>query len=719
MTSAQATVDTLTSDNEAAVLSNAAAKVDTAKSNVTDAQNTVTAAEKIVPTFTADEIATINARNATYAKLEAATKAIDNIYAVEPQTSADGTFVPGKLTDTALQNAVDWLNYYRGLFGLSSVTADSALTTQAQITAAVETALETISHYLKTDGSVQPANVSDADWNAAIEGAGSSNLSSVGGVSSELKELMYGWLLDNYNLMGGAASVGHRQTMLNPTSTAIGFGTAIGDSALTMNNDGSGKWPWDANPTTETINFPAVNLFPASIVESGIKWSVDFGAVSSYSSAKISNVTVKNLTTGKTITIAQDELIDTSVYSRNGNSSVAFNVDDSIGIQAGDKYQVSVATDQGTYSYTFKLYDDSKQYTADDTLAKATAALATAQAALTDAQTAYNNVKTQYADKATVLETAQATLTQAKSKLAKDEKSLANAQSANKAAQAKLTQAQAAVQSANDALTAAKTAQVQTQANYDAAITALAGQDSVTAKKAAQTAVADAQAALASAQSQLDQATQVATTANGALKQAQTKADQSTATATAAADALTKSEVAAKDAADALAAFPTLEQAQANLAQAQAAVTDAQAKYSTALEALSIANDANNDAQAVLNEAKAALTTAEQNLAAAEAIVTQVGAQAQAKLDAQTQKNAALAQRAAFNRQLDAVVQAKSNPTTLGTTATSVKATTSNTPAAAQKTLPQTGNREAVYLEVLGLVLGMFGLVGISRRRED
>jgi LPXTG-motif cell wall-anchored protein len=88
-------------------------------------------------------------------------------------------------------------------------------------------------------------------------------------------------------------------------------------------------------------------------------------------------------------------------------------------------------------------------------------------------------------------------------------------------------------------------------------------------------------------------------------------------------------------------------------------------------------------------------------------------------LDAQTRKNATLAQRTAFNRQLDAVVQAKSNPTTLGTAATSVKATTSNAPAAAQKSLPQTGDREAVYLEVLRLVLGMFGLVGISRRRED
>ena len=266
------------------------------------------------------------------------------------------------MTDEALQNAIDWLNYYRSLFGLSSVKSDATLTDQNQVTAAVETAADTMEHYLKNNVT-KPANVSDADWQKAIKGAASSNLFSIGGNANWLKETMRGWLRDDNNVMGGAAAVGHRQTALNPSSTAVGFGTAAGSSALTMNNDSSMQM--DKQSKT-IISYPAADLFPASMANgSGVLWSVDFGYGLGY---KISNnhselaVTVQNTTTSQTLNVANADIYDTSLYSRNGYSSVAFDVDaKQIDIKANNAYKVTVKTSKGGYSYNFKLYDDSKQ----------------------------------------------------------------------------------------------------------------------------------------------------------------------------------------------------------------------------------------------------------------------------------------------------------------------------------------------------------------------
>ena len=350
--------------------------VNNAEAALKAAQSNYNAAKQKVDQLTADldkvkqaanfytdaEKKQINDQNATYARLAATTKSLGNIYAVQPQTDANGNFVAGKLTNEALQNAIDWLNYYRSLLGLSSVQSDATLTDQSQVTAAVETAARVMTHELQSDAT-KPANVSDADWNKAAKGADSSNLFSTGGTSYWLKETMAGWLRDDSNVMGGSAAVGHRQTALNSSSTAVGFGTASGSTALTMNNDASMQM--DKQSKT-IISYPAVNLFPASMANgSGVLWSVDFGYGLGY---KISNnrselaVTVQNTTTGQTLNVANADIYDTSLFSRNGYSAVAFDVDaKQIAIQANNAYRVTVKTFKGDYSYNFKLYDDSKQ----------------------------------------------------------------------------------------------------------------------------------------------------------------------------------------------------------------------------------------------------------------------------------------------------------------------------------------------------------------------
>ncbi|CAK1242718.1 Glucan-binding domain (YG repeat) [Fructobacillus fructosus] len=321
--------------------------------------------------YTDAEKQQINDSNATYTRLAEKTESLrNNIYAVQPQQKADGTFVPGQLTDEAMQNAIDWLNYYRTMFGLSTVTSDANLANEDQTTAAVEGAIYAMTHTLKDD-ETKPANVSNSDWDKAANGAGNSNLYQTGGYAYALQYTMRGWLLDDSNAMAGfrPAMVGHRQTMLNPSSTAVGFGTASGMTALQMNHDASMQMSKDSKTI---ISFPAANLFPASLANgSDVCWSVDFGYGLGY---KISNkqeelaVTIQNTTTGQTLNVDNDKIYDTSWYSRNGYSSVAFNFDKKkIDVKANNAYKVTVKTSKGDYSYNFKLYDDSKQLpTADD-----------------------------------------------------------------------------------------------------------------------------------------------------------------------------------------------------------------------------------------------------------------------------------------------------------------------------------------------------------------
>lgn len=57
---------------------------------------------------------------------------------------------------------------------------------------------------------------------------------------------------------------------------------------------------------------------------------------------------MQNTTTGQTLNVANADIYDTSLYSRNGYSSVAFDVDaKQIDIKANNAYKVTVKTSKG------------------------------------------------------------------------------------------------------------------------------------------------------------------------------------------------------------------------------------------------------------------------------------------------------------------------------------------------------------------------------------
>lgn len=697
---AESALNKLATGNDAKLLADAQKAVKDAEAKKRAAEAAVNAAGP----FNNNEIAAMNAQISRYAQLTAEMKAIKKIYEVTPQTTQNGRFVPGKLTAAAKKNAVGWVNYYRSLFGLRALTADEALMTQAQITAAVEQAAGVMSHQLAADAE-RPSNVSNADWETAKKGAAESNLynysvwSSKGAPahssSAYLEELVRGWLLDDSNVNGGRSQVGHRQSLLGSTATKVGFGyvewhhgnSINGDAALTLTPDHKGN-------SRMVVSFPAAKLFPLRLVNNDrVWWSVDFGKQTGYTynpaGTRTPAVKVKNLTTGKVQAIPADRRVNTTSYSREG-VSVAFKVDiKALGLAGGNEYEVIVPTEQGNYTYRFKLYDDGKKYSREEAVANAKAALSAAQTALTNAQNKLKAVQAQLGKHNQAIASATAALSAAQSRLAQEQKALATAKTAATNAKTVLTRTTAAAAKANAALAAARSAQTKAEAAYQNALAALNGQSVADATQSAQTALAHAKTTQNGAKRDLAAVSAKAAAANQTLTQAQARATSTRETAMQATVKAKASQTAATNAAATYAHFPTKEQAEANLVDAQVALVKAQENYNDTLAAREAANETNEAAQAALAVAQAQLILARKELADAQAVVDQAGVDAQVKLDAQAQLESKMALRAAFDRQLDQV----DRPQTL------------TAPAKKTTALPQTGEASATELEVLGVLM--------------
>lgn len=706
---AQKTVNQLTVSQDAQLLADVQKALNDAIAKRESAQAAVNKLAGTVGPYTSEETAAINAQNKRYAQLKAKTASLTNIYEVTPQTDANGRFVAGKLTDEALQNAVDWLNYYRELFGVGTVTANPSLTQRAQITAAVEATARVMTHHLEADAQ-KPQNVSDEDWQVAKKGAAASSLYSYGGTVEGLQNLFKGWLLDDSNVMGDEATVGHRQTMLGTSATTIGFGTADGvrlnsvkgSSALTMSPDIMGQYNRNA---TGVVSYPAAKLFPVSLVaEEAVLWSIDLGIASGHTLATRPTVTIKNLATGTTQRVAANALFITTRYSREG-TSVAFKVkQDGFRIQAGDRYEVSVTTQQGSYSYQFRLYDDTKQFTSQEAFTKANADLAAAQTAVTTAQNKLTALQAQLGNRPGAIADAIARLNAAQTRLAKDQQTLATAKTTNAVAQAALGDANRAVATTNAALAAARAAQSAAQTLYQDALAVLGGQSIADASKAAQAVLAEAKMVRLGAQREFDVATQTAADANQTLALTQRLAATARDDAAKATVKARASQKVATNAADAYANFPTKEEAKARLAHAKAALARAQTEYDVALAASEAANGMNDDAQATLAAAQAKLIVARGALAEAEAVVEQAGTDAKNRRDAQAQLDAKMALREQFDRQLDRV----DHPVGKSDEADNE-----------QSPLPQAGDTHATGLEVVGFLLVLLVMARTYRRQRD
>lgn len=311
-------------------------------------------------TFTTQEINEIHNFQKEYANLDKTNYNVSNIYAVKPSLSKK--FKAGSLNSKYINTQVDYINYYRSLFGLTPVTTTEGSNSDAQKTAAVMAAINA-NPFINQHGlpsEQKPAFISKVTWKLAKETSESSNLNfnvsrqSAGDVITDL-------ITDHYNLNG--TDTGHRAWLLSTRLTTTGIGAAYGKNGYRY----SVQKVLNANDmfraaSQPIVTYPSVRLFPSELAKGkNIVWSI-----------YLSNRVVRTTPT-VTIRDLDTDIVTNGTHVRNYSSSGYGNFKTIITyspgithIVPGHEYEVNV---NGVYKYRFKLF---KQDATNDTTIYAT-----------------------------------------------------------------------------------------------------------------------------------------------------------------------------------------------------------------------------------------------------------------------------------------------------------------------------------------------------------
>lgn len=311
-------------------------------------------------TFTTQEINEIHNFQKEYANLDKTNYNVSNIYAVKPSLSKK--FKAGSLNSKYINTQVDYINYYRSLFGLTPVTTTKGSNSDAQKTAAVMAAINA-NPFINQHGlpsEQKPAFISKVTWKLAKETSESSNLNfnvsrqSAGDVITDL-------ITDHYNLNG--TDTGHRAWLLSTRLTTTGIGAAYGKNGYRY----SVQKVLNANDmfraaSQPIVTYPNVRLFPSELAKGkNIVWSI---YLSNRMVQTTPTVTIRDLDT---------DIVTNGTHVRNYSSSGYGNFKTIITyspgithIVPGHEYEVNV---NGVYKYRFKLF---KQDATNDTTIYAT-----------------------------------------------------------------------------------------------------------------------------------------------------------------------------------------------------------------------------------------------------------------------------------------------------------------------------------------------------------
>lgn len=282
-----------------------------------------------------------------YASLKKYTYNINNLYEVKPHLSKP--FSAGKLKKQYISEQLDYINYYRSLFGLPAITTTAMANTNAQKTAAVMAAIDANpfinQHGLPSD--TKPAYISKSLWKLAQDTSETSNLNfnvtdqSAGDVITDL-------LTDHYNLTG--SDTGHRAWLLSTRLSSTGIGAAYGNNGYrysvqkVLNIDDLFR-----TASQEAVPYPSSALFPIELTKGkNIAWSL-YLSNKNYNS--IPKVTITDKDTGKSYKARNVKNYSSAGY---GNfKTVITYLPGKTPIVSGHQYQVKIGK---LYKYTFKLY---------------------------------------------------------------------------------------------------------------------------------------------------------------------------------------------------------------------------------------------------------------------------------------------------------------------------------------------------------------------------
>lgn len=307
-----------------------------------------TASHAEASTFTSTEVSEVKRIQNEYAALPKAPYTSANLYATVPHLT--DPFSVGKLSDIYINAQLAYINYYRSLFGLRSISTNSTDNQNAQITASVMAAIQadpfTNQHGLPS--STKPAYISDMYWTIAKNVSASANLNFNSGNESP-GDVITDLLTDKYNLDG--SDTGHRAWLLSTRLSTTGLGAAYGANGYRYSVQ-QVAYASDIfnSPSQSTVTYPSSGVFPIELLQGGnIAWSV---YLSDQMVNSIPTITITDMDTGQKVTATNVQNFSSKGY---GNFSTVITYSPgNLNLVSGHQYMVQVGN---ITSYSFKLFN--------------------------------------------------------------------------------------------------------------------------------------------------------------------------------------------------------------------------------------------------------------------------------------------------------------------------------------------------------------------------
>lgn len=186
-------------------------------------------------------------------------------YAMPPVVTAP--YEAGELTETVLEDALNYVNFLRWLAGLEPVKRSVIYDYQCQHAAVLLAALDYVDH-----DAPRPADMDKNFFDSAHIGTSSGCIARFNWMrGSILREGVAYFARDDgeQNL----DALGHRRWLLNPQMGSTGFGLANAGSGMSYvvmyaHDLGNPDADWD------TVRWPAPGAFPAELMHEHLAWSV-------------------------------------------------------------------------------------------------------------------------------------------------------------------------------------------------------------------------------------------------------------------------------------------------------------------------------------------------------------------------------------------------------------------------------------------------------------
>ncbi|EEU20944.2 hypothetical protein HMPREF0525_00980 [Lactobacillus jensenii 27-2-CHN] len=299
-------------------------------------------------TFTSSELNTIRSFQNRYASLDQTPYSKSNLYTITPNLTEP--FSAGQISQNYIDSQLAWINYYRALFGLPSVTASKTENQNAQIAAAVMAAIGANpfqnQHGLPNES--KPSYISESDWDTAVDLTKNSNLN-FNILNQSAGDVITDFLTDRNNLTGG--DTGHRAWILSPWLYTTGIGAAYGANGYRYSVQRVINLS-DVMKTAakSTITYPSEGVFPIELLSGQNIYCSFYLANEQIKSTP--TITVTDLDTGQKVTATDVHNYSSSFYG-NFSTNITYKPGN-ISLISGHQYQVNI---NGIYSYSFKLFN--------------------------------------------------------------------------------------------------------------------------------------------------------------------------------------------------------------------------------------------------------------------------------------------------------------------------------------------------------------------------